>query len=68
MIELCEQAQVNYIFDVKSLVGSNCSVCVRDCPANAIEIVEVDGKKRPQFDLTNAFSVINVWKVAPEMQ
>jgi len=37
-------------FDVSSLVRTNCTVCCRDCPANAIEIVEVDGKKRPQFD------------------
>ncbi len=35
--------------DVKSIVGSNCKVCVRDCPAGAIEIVEVEGKKRPQI-------------------
>jgi len=35
--------------DVKSIVGSNCRVCVRDCPAGAIEIVEVDGKRRPQI-------------------
>jgi formate hydrogenlyase subunit 6/NADH:ubiquinone oxidoreductase subunit I len=38
--------------DVKSITGSNCRVCVRDCPAKAIEIVEVEGgKKRPQIDL-----------------
>jgi len=35
--------------DVKSIVGSNCRVCVRDCPAGAIEIVEAEGKKRPQI-------------------
>jgi formate hydrogenlyase subunit 6/NADH:ubiquinone oxidoreductase subunit I len=35
--------------DVSSIVGSNCRVCVRDCPAAAIEIVEVEGKKRPQI-------------------
>jgi len=39
------------VFDVKSLVNTHCTVCARDCPAFAIEIVEVDGKKRPQFDL-----------------
>jgi formate hydrogenlyase subunit 6/NADH:ubiquinone oxidoreductase subunit I len=39
-------------FDVSSLVNTNCTVCCRDCPAFAIEIVEVEGKKRPQFDLT----------------
>lgn len=37
--------------DVHSIMGSACSVCQRDCPANAIQIVEVDGKRRPQFDL-----------------
>jgi formate hydrogenlyase subunit 6/NADH:ubiquinone oxidoreductase subunit I len=36
--------------DLRSVIGVNCSVCQRDCPANAIEIVEVDGKRRPQFD------------------
>ena len=35
--------------DVSSIVGSNCKVCVRDCPAGAIEIVEVEGKRRPQI-------------------
>ena len=35
--------------DVSSIVGSNCRVCVRDCPATAIEIVEVEGKRRPQI-------------------
>jgi formate hydrogenlyase subunit 6/NADH:ubiquinone oxidoreductase subunit I len=37
--------------DVKSIVGSSCRVCVRDCPAGAIEIVEVEGKTRPQIRL-----------------
>ena len=36
--------------DVKSIMGSACRVCERDCPAGAIEIVEVDGKRRPQFN------------------
>jgi formate hydrogenlyase subunit 6/NADH:ubiquinone oxidoreductase subunit I len=38
-------------FDVQSFLNTHCTVCARDCPANAIEIVEVDGKQRPQFDL-----------------
>jgi formate hydrogenlyase subunit 6/NADH:ubiquinone oxidoreductase subunit I len=40
----------NFGFDVKSIVGSACQVCARDCPAGAITIIEVDGKRRPQFD------------------
>ena len=41
----------DFTLDVKSIVGSNCRVCERDCPVKAIEIVEVDGKKRPQINL-----------------
>ncbi len=37
--------------DVRSIVGTNCRVCERDCPAKAIEIVEVEGKRRPQIRL-----------------
>jgi formate hydrogenlyase subunit 6/NADH:ubiquinone oxidoreductase subunit I len=40
----------NFGFDVQSIVGSACRVCARDCPVGAITIVEVDGKRRPQFD------------------
>ena len=49
-------------------VGSNCHVCQRDCPTKAIEIVEVDGKKRLQIDLNNAYSATNALKAAPEKQ
>jgi formate hydrogenlyase subunit 6/NADH:ubiquinone oxidoreductase subunit I len=41
----------DFRIDIKSQRGSNCRVCQRDCPAGAIEIVEVEGKKRPQIDL-----------------
>ena len=37
------------IFDVEKCIG--CGLCSRDCPANAIEMVMVDGKKRPLFHL-----------------
>jgi len=50
MIDL-SGTQREFGLDVQALVNTNCTVCARDCPANAIEIVEVDGKKRPQFDL-----------------
>jgi len=35
------------IFDINLCVS--CGLCSRDCPAKAIEMVEVEGKRRPQF-------------------
>jgi formate hydrogenlyase subunit 6/NADH:ubiquinone oxidoreductase subunit I len=29
----------------------SCGLCSRDCPAKAIEMVEIDGKRRPLFHL-----------------
>jgi formate hydrogenlyase subunit 6/NADH:ubiquinone oxidoreductase subunit I len=37
------------IFDINLCIG--CGLCSRDCPAKAIEMVEVDGKPRPLFHL-----------------
>ena len=37
------------IFDIKKCVG--CGLCSKDCPAKAIEMVMVEGKKRPLFHL-----------------
>jgi NADH-quinone oxidoreductase subunit I len=38
------------IFDSNLCIG--CGLCSRDCPAKAIEMVSVDGKKRPQLNLS----------------
>jgi formate hydrogenlyase subunit 6/NADH:ubiquinone oxidoreductase subunit I len=35
------------VFDINLCVS--CGLCSRDCPAKAIEMVEVNGKKRPLF-------------------
>ncbi|MGB9778945.1 MAG: 4Fe-4S binding protein [Candidatus Bathyarchaeales archaeon] len=37
------------IFDISLCIS--CGLCARDCPAKAIEMVEVDGKLRPLFHL-----------------
>jgi len=37
------------IFDITKCIS--CGLCSRDCPANAIEMFEVEGKKRPLFYL-----------------
>jgi len=37
------------VFDINLCIS--CGLCSRDCPAKAIEMVEVEGKKRPLFKL-----------------
>lgn len=37
------------IFDVNLCIS--CGLCSRDCPAKAIEMIEVEGKKHPMFYL-----------------
>jgi formate hydrogenlyase subunit 6/NADH:ubiquinone oxidoreductase subunit I len=37
------------VFDINLCIS--CGLCARDCPAKAITMVDVDGKKRPFFFL-----------------
>ena len=37
------------IFDINLCIS--CGLCASDCPAKAIEMVDVEGKKRPLFHL-----------------
>ncbi len=37
------------VFD--SSLCISCGLCSRDCPAKAIDMIEFEGKKRPQFKL-----------------
>jgi formate hydrogenlyase subunit 6/NADH:ubiquinone oxidoreductase subunit I len=47
--EICEGLRGKQIFDIDLCIS--CGLCASDCPAKAIEMVDVDGKKRPLFHL-----------------
>jgi formate hydrogenlyase subunit 6/NADH:ubiquinone oxidoreductase subunit I len=47
--EVPEGFRGKQVFDINLCIS--CGLCARDCPAKAIEMVEVDGKKRPMFHL-----------------
>jgi formate hydrogenlyase subunit 6/NADH:ubiquinone oxidoreductase subunit I len=52
------------IFDIRLCVG--CGLCGKECPSRAIEMVEFDGKKRPQFRLDKCIFCYNVQILAPK--
>lgn len=47
--EVPEGFRGKQIYDLNLCIS--CGLCSRDCPAKAIEMVEVNGKKRPLFHL-----------------
>jgi len=47
--EVPEGFRGRQVFDITLCVS--CGLCSRDCPAKAIEMVEVEGKRRPLFHL-----------------
>jgi ech hydrogenase subunit F len=48
-VEVPEDFRGKQVFDINLCVS--CGLCSRDCPAKAIEMVDVDGKRRPLFHL-----------------
>jgi len=47
--EVPEGFRGRQIFDIALCIS--CGLCARDCPAKAIEMIDVEGKKRPLFHL-----------------
>src|SRR4030066_2275868 len=47
--EVPEGFRGKQVFDMSLCIS--CGLCSRDCPAKAIEMIELDGKKRPKFYL-----------------
>lgn len=47
--EVPEGFRGRQVYDIDLCIS--CGLCSRDCPAKAIEMVEVDGKRRPLFHL-----------------
>ncbi len=47
--EVPEGFRGKQVYDINLCIS--CGLCSRDCPAQAIEMVEVDGKRRPLFHL-----------------
>jgi formate hydrogenlyase subunit 6/NADH:ubiquinone oxidoreductase subunit I len=47
--EVPEGYRGRQVYDINLCIS--CGLCSRDCPAKAIEMVDVDGKRRPLFHL-----------------
>ncbi len=61
--ELNENYRGEPIFDYNLCIG--CSLCARNCPSKAIEMIEADKKKRPQFRLDKCIFCNNCVDVCP---
>jgi len=47
--EVAEGFRGKQVYDISLCMS--CGLCARDCPAKAIDMVEIDGKRRPLFHL-----------------
>jgi formate hydrogenlyase subunit 6/NADH:ubiquinone oxidoreductase subunit I len=49
--EVADNFRGEPVLDTELCIG--CGICSRECPAKAIVMVDVAGKKRPQFELAH---------------
>jgi NADH-quinone oxidoreductase subunit I len=62
--ELFENCRGEPIFDSALCIG--CGLCSRECPSKAIEMIEVEGKKRPEIHLDKCIFCCHCVEVCPK--
>jgi formate hydrogenlyase subunit 6/NADH:ubiquinone oxidoreductase subunit I len=63
-LKLADNFRGEPVLDTEACIG--CGICSRECPAKAIVMVDVAGKKRPQFELANCIFCYQCADVCPK--
>jgi formate hydrogenlyase subunit 6/NADH:ubiquinone oxidoreductase subunit I len=62
--EMGENYRGEPVWDFNLCIG--CSLCARNCPSKAIDMVDFEGKKRPQFRLDKCIFCETCVEVCPK--